>query len=141
MKITLHLTVNRPAAVVFDHIADARNEAKWNTSLTDYELVSQGPIGKGSQFSYNNRGNTFNSTLSEYDKPNHLAFQVEGKPMDIFAQVDFEAVSADATNVTAEYNLMPKGAMKVMLPLFGPVIKKAFVKEFENFKKFSESQK
>ncbi len=61
--------------------------------------------------------------------------------MDIFAQVGFEAVSADATNVTAEYNLMPKGAMKVMLPLFGPVIKKAFVKEFENFKKFSESQK
>ncbi len=47
MKITLHLTVNRPAAVVFDHIADARNEAKWNTSLTDYELVSQGPLARG----------------------------------------------------------------------------------------------
>ena len=141
MKITLRITVNRAAAEVFDHIADARNEAKWNATLTDYKLVSQGPIGKGSQFSYQNRGNTFHSTLSEYDKPDHLAFQVHGKPMDIVAQVQLEPVSAGVTNVVAEYVFMPKGAMKIMLPLFGPMLKKAFAKEFENFKQFSESQK
>lgn len=141
MKITLHITVNQPAAVVFDHIADARNEAKWNSTLTDYQLVSQGPVGKGSQFTYKNRGNTFTSTLSEYDKPQHLAFQIQGKPMDITAQVNFEAVSPEVTTVTAEYAFMPKGAMKVLLPLFGPMLRKAFAKEFENFKQFSESQK
>ena len=140
MKITLQLVINRPAAMVFDQIADARNEAKWNTTLTDYRLVSNGPIAKGSQFTYKNRGNEFTSTLSEYNKPESLAFEVHGKPMDIHATVHFTANSPDTTTVDATYDMMPKGAMKVMLPLFGPMLRKAFAKEFENFKKFSESQ-
>ena len=141
MKITLQTTVNRPIDIVFDQIADARNEATWNSTLENYKLLTPEPIGKGSMFSYENRGNTFTSTLSEYDKPHHLAFQVQGKPMDIRAKVIFESVDANITTVHAEYVFMPKGMMKIMLPLFAPFLKSAFDKEFENFKKFSESQK
>ncbi len=141
MKITLNLTVNQPAAVVFDQIADARNESTWNSTLTDYKLVSQGPIAQGSTFTYKNRGNEFTSTLSTYDKPSSLAFQVHGKPMDINASVTFEAVGPSTTTVHAEYDLMPKGIMKLLMPLFGGTLSKAFAKEFENFKRFSESQK
>lgn len=141
MKIALDITVNQPAAIVFDHIADARNEAKWNSTLTDYRLTSQEPIGKGSTFSYSNRGNTFTSTLSEYNKPSSLAFDAQGKPMDIHANVTFEALSPNTTTVNAEYTFMPKGSMKILLPLFGPFLRKAFMKEFEHFKQFSESQK
>ena len=141
MKITLNATINQPAAIVFDQSADARNEAKWNSTLTNYKLTSEGPVAKGSTFSYENRGNTFTSTLSEYNKPNSLAFDVTGKPMDIHADVRFTAVSADVTTVNAEYVFMPKGIMKIMLPLFGPMLRSAFAKEFEHFKQFSESQK
>lgn len=141
MKITLNSTVNQPVALVFDQIADARNEAKWNSTLTNYKLTSRGPIAKGTTFSYENRGNTFTSALSEYNKPNSLAFDVQGKPMNIHATVHFTAVSPEVTTVNAEYVFMPKGIMKIMLPLFGPMIRSAFVKEFEHFKQFSESQK
>ena len=141
MKITLQTTVNRPIDTVFDQIADARNEATWNSTLENYKLLTPEPIGKGSMFSYENRGNTFTSTLSEYDKPNHLAFQVQGKPMDIRAKVVFEPSGTDTTLVHAEYVFAPKGVMKIMLPLFSPFLKSAFEKEFANFKKFSESQK
>lgn len=140
MKITLRATVNRSIDVVFDQIADARNEAIWNSTLTNYKLLSAEPIGLGSTFSYENRGNTFTSTLSEYTKPNHLAFQVHGKPMDIHANVTFEAVSAEITTVNAEYAFTPKGITKLFLPLFSPFLKSAFEKEFEHFKQFSESQ-
>ena len=141
MKINLSITINQPSAVVFDQIADARNEAKWNSTLTNYKLTSTGPIAQGSTFSYENRGNTFTSTLSEYDKPNSLSFDVTGKPMDIHAHVTFAPVSPQVTTVTSVYKFMPKGIMKVMLPLFGPILKSAFAKEFEHFKQFSESQK
>jgi len=141
MKIVLQITVNQPAAIVFDHIADARNEAQWNTTLTDYQLLSQEPIGQGAQFSYKNRGDIFTSTLSQYNKPSSLVFDAHGKPMDIRAQVLFEAVSPDVTTVHAEYTFSPKGMMKIMLPLFGPILRSAFAKEFEHFKQFSESQK
>lgn len=141
MKIKLVITVNRPIDVVFDQIADARNEEKWNTSLTDYKLISAGPIGKGSRFSYKNRGNAFASTLAEYDKPSYLAFHVHGEPMEIDARVDFKAIDPDTTTVSAEYAFKPKGLMKVLLPLFAPVLRKAFAKEFGNFKSFSETRK
>lgn len=140
MKIALHITINKPADIVFDHIADARNEATWNSTLTDYKLLSQEPIGQGTQFSYVNRGNTFTSTLSSYDKFTHLAFDTTGKPMDIHAEVNFVAVTPDSTTVNAEYTFKPKGMMKIMLPLFGPMLRSAFAKEFKNFKQFSESQ-
>jgi hypothetical protein len=140
MKIIVQITVNQPISVVFDQIADARNEAVWNSTLSDYKLVSQGPIGKDSVFTYINRGDEFTSTLSEFNKPDSLVFQVTGRPMDIKASVHFEAESPGATMVYAEYDFSPKGSMKVLLPIFGPFIRKAFVKEFENFKQFSETQ-
>lgn len=140
MKIPLHIQINQPAAVVFDQIADARNEAKWNSTLTDYTLVSGEPVGPGSQFTYKNRGNEFHSTLVEYNKPESLVFEVTGKPMDITARVTLTADSPSATTVTAVYELRPKGGMKLAMLLFGPFLGKAFAKEFENFKRFSESQ-
>ncbi len=125
---------------MFDQIADARNEAKWNSTLTDYQLVSQEPIGQGSTFTYKNRGNEFTSTLVTYDRPNSLAFDVHGKPMDIYATVNLKAKDATTTDLVATYILTPKGAMKIMMLIFGPFLGKAFAKEFQNFKKFSEAQ-
>jgi uncharacterized protein YndB with AHSA1/START domain len=140
MKIVIPITINQPVTTVFDQVADARNEAKWNSTLTDYQLVSQGPIGQGSVFTYKNRGNGYTSTLAVYNQPNSLAFDVHGKPMDIYATVTFEAKGAATTELVATYTLTPKGAMKVMMLVFGPFLGKAFAKEFQNFKKFSEAQ-
>jgi uncharacterized protein YndB with AHSA1/START domain len=140
VKILVKTEINQPRALVFDQVADARNEAKWNSTLTDYRLVSSGPVGKGSVFTYKNRGNEFTSTLSEYNKPDSLTFQVRGKPMNINASVLFDAKATDVTLIKATYDLIPKGAMKLLLPIFGPFLRKAFAKEFNNFKKFSESQ-
>lgn len=140
MKIPLHVTIDQPIAVVFDQIADARNEAKWNSTLSDYTLASGEPIGKGSQFTYRNRGNEFHSVLAEYNKPSSLTFEVSGKPMDITAHVALTAKTPGVTVVDAVYELRPKGFMKVAMLVFGPFLGKAFEKEFENFKHFSESQ-
>lgn len=141
MLIKVQIEINQPNTTVFDQIADARNEAKWNSTLTDYRLVSDGPIGNGSVFTYKNRGNEFTSTLSTYDKPSALAFDITGKPMDITATVELASTSDTQTLVKATYDLRPKGAMKVLMLVFGPFLSKAFAKEFQNFKVFSESQK
>jgi hypothetical protein len=140
MKIPLQIVINQPAALVFDQIADARNEARWNSTLTDYALVGSEPIGQGSQFTYKNRGNEFHSTLAEYNKPASLVFEVTGKPMDITARVTLTVETATTTVVDAVYELRPKGGTKFAMLLFAPFLGKAFAKEFENFKRFSESQ-
>jgi len=141
MKILIQITVKQPAQIVFDQIADTRNEAKWNTQMSMVKLVSEEPISKGSVFKEMNRGNEFTVTLSEYNRPNSLSFQVRGKPMDINANVTMKVNSANSTTVFAEYNIAPKGFMKVLMFLMAPMLKKQFLKEFENFKKFSESSK
>jgi hypothetical protein len=141
MKILLQITVDQPAGTVFDQIADTRNEVKWNTQMSEVKLVGEEPIRKGSVFKEMNRGNEFTVTLSEYNRPNSLSFQVHGKPMDINANVTIKVDSATRTTVIAEYNIAPKGFIKILMFLMMPILQKQFLKEFENFKRFSESSK
>lgn len=141
MKILVQIVVDQPAQLVFDQIADTRNEAKWNSQMSKVVLISEEPIRKGSVFKEINRGNEFTVTLIEYNRPNSLSFQVQGKPMNIQATVTLKSNSANKTTVIAEYNIAPKGVMKVLMFLMAPMLKEQFLKEFENFKKFSETSK
>jgi uncharacterized protein YndB with AHSA1/START domain len=44
------LTINRPVETVFDFIADARNEPRYNSHILQAEKISDGPIGAGTRF-------------------------------------------------------------------------------------------
>jgi uncharacterized membrane protein len=141
MKFTVEVEVNRPADVVFGHIADNRNEPIWNTRISKVEMTSPEPVGKGSTFLSTNRGTQSLVTLAEYNRPESLSYSVRGKEMDIDARVRVDSKSPDTAVVTAEYNLMSKGFFKVVLPLMAPMLRKAFSGELKNFKSFSEAQK
>jgi hypothetical protein len=44
------IIINRPVEEVFDFVADERNEPFYNPEMVRSELISDGPIGAGSQF-------------------------------------------------------------------------------------------
>jgi hypothetical protein len=141
MKILVHTEISRPVSVVFDQIADNRNEAQWNTQVSAIDLVSEEPIQKGSRFKVVNHGNVLDLVLSKYNKPQSLSFDGTSKAMDIHADVTFKTLDANTTHVSAEYTITPNGFMKVVMPLIAPMLRKQFTKEFENFKHFSESKR
>lgn len=139
MTFGFTVTVDRDINEVFDAMADARNEPKWNSEVSKSELTSSEPISKGSTFRTVNRGNSYDAVLTSYARPDSLTFDVSGKSFDITGRFDFKAADG-GTTVTGSFDMRPKGFMKLMFPLMKPMISKDFPKQGANFKKFCENR-
>ena len=120
-------------------MADARNEAAWNSQVSTSELLSPEPVGLGSEFRTVNRGQTYDATITEFTPAQAVTFAITGKSMDLTGTFRF-AETTGGTQVDAEFDLRPKGFMKVIMPLMAPVVRKSFPKELARFKAFCESR-
>ncbi|HXZ76195.1 MAG TPA: SRPBCC family protein [Streptosporangiaceae bacterium] len=49
-RITGEIVIDAPAGVVFDFVADQRNEPTYNPHMVRSAKVTPGPVGKGTQF-------------------------------------------------------------------------------------------
>ena len=71
------IVIARPVEVVFDFVADMRNEPRYNHEVSKVELLSEGPIGAGSRFRAvtEARGRPLEMTveLTEFERPTKVA--------------------------------------------------------------------
>ena len=118
--------------VAFDAMADARNEVRWNSRVSRSDLVSGEPVQQGSRFQTVNRGQSYDATITEYQRPGRLTFEVTGKQMDITSTFSFEA-NAKGTLLRGEFDFRPKGLVKAMFPLMRPMIRGDLPKQMESF--------
>jgi hypothetical protein len=137
MIVNVQETIEAPIGRVFDLMADTRNEPSWNSRVSASELVSGEPVGKGTEFTTVNRGQTYLATLVEYDRPRHLAFDVAGKALTIHGALEFTE-NGEATIMTGAFDLAPHGVMKAMLPLMSGAVRRDFPKQMASFKAFCE---
>jgi len=136
--VNVDVEIARPRDQVFDLMADARNEPAWNSQVSRTELISEEPIGPGTEFTTTNRGQEYVAIITSYDRASRLAFNVVGNTMEIAAAMRF-ADSPDGTRLTGQFDLQPKGFMKLMLPLMAPAVRKDLPRQFASFKEFCES--
>lgn len=133
------LDVSREIAVApdvaFGAMADVRNEVRWNSKVTRSDLVSGEPIQRGSRFETVNRGQVYDSTITEYERPTRLTFEVTGKQMDITTTFTF-AANAQGTVLHGDFDFRPKGLLKVVFPLMRPMIRGDLPKQMRSFAEF-----
>ncbi len=139
MIVDVEVPIARPRTEVFDLMADARNETVWNSQVASSELVSDEPIGLGSRFVTVNRGQSYDATITTYDPPHEIAFDVVGKTLKIVGRFRFADLSGN-TVLRAHFDMTPLGFMKVLLPLMSPMVRRDFPKQLNSFKAFSESR-
>ena len=139
MAFTEEMRIDCPSTTVFDLMADARNETRWNGSVSRAELVTDEPIGEGSRFVVVNRGREDEVTITVFDRPERLEFAVTSKAMDIDIGYTF-AEEDGTTTAVGNFDARPKGFMKVLLPLLMPVIKRDLAKQHTKFKSLCETQ-
>jgi len=139
MIVDTQVSVARPRQEVFDLMADARNETAWNSQVTSSELVSEEPIGQGARFVTVNRGQSYDATVTTYDRPNEIAFDVVGKTLRIVGSFSFSD-AGEGTLLRANFDMQPLGYMKVLLPLMAPLVRRDFPKQLRSFKAFCESR-
>ena len=102
--------------VVFDLLADVRNEARWSKGVSSAEMRSDGPVGDGSTLVTVYRGMENDITLVEFDRPERLVVVGTNDRMDIDTSYAFTA-QGEGTRVVVTTELRPKGLISVLSPL------------------------
>jgi uncharacterized protein YndB with AHSA1/START domain len=125
-----------PPEQVFDTLADLRNEAQWNSRVSTAELRSTEPIGEGSRFAIVNGGTPYDITITTYERPSRLVLEARGKP-ELTVAYRFTPTD-EGTQLESEFDFRPTGALKVLFPLLGPVIRRDVPKQHASLKALCE---
>ena len=138
MQVEAQTTIAVATEVAFDCMADVRNETSWNSQVSRAELRSGEPVGRGTIFVTTNRGRDYEATITTFDRPGRLVFDVRGDRMDMTASFAFAAEDG-GTRLAGVFDLRPKGVMRLLLPLLLPAVRRDQAKQWQSFGAFCES--
>jgi carbon monoxide dehydrogenase subunit G len=120
--ISGHIRIAAPPEQVFDMVADSRNEPSFNAAMTDVELLTPPPIGRGTTFVAHMGSARMEMLveLTEYDRPHRLGSRTTSSMMETSGALTF-AAEGDSTVMSWDWQVRPKGWHRVIGPLFGPL--------------------
>jgi carbon monoxide dehydrogenase subunit G len=121
-KIEGEILIYRPPEEVFDFVADSRNEPSFNPAMTGVELLTPLPIGAGTRFRarMGRAGTPMLVELTEFDRPHRLGSRTTSSMMQTSGALTF-AADGDCTVMSWDWQVRPKGWMRMLGPLFGPL--------------------
>lgn len=127
MQTEASVVVNRPIEVVFDYTNDHVTE--WSKTAVEQEVLEKTPQGVGTRFRMvtEDRGRRmeFEGVVTRYDRPRASAVRLEGKAFDIVAEYSFEDLGDGRTRVTQRATIHGKGLTRMVLALFGWLMKRS----------------
>lgn len=120
--ITGQIRIAAPLEQVFDTVADSRNEPSFNPDMTDVELLTPLPIGRGTRFRAHmgKAGMEMLVELTEYERPHRLGSRTTSSMMETTGALTFTA-DGGATVMGWDWQVRPKGWHRIIGPLFGPL--------------------
>ncbi len=97
-RITGEIIIDAPADVVFDFVADQRNEPAYNPHMVRSAKVTPGPVGKGTQFrsAVRSRGRLAEMTIeyTGFQRPSRLASTTRMAQAEFSGTLTFEPAGA-----------------------------------------------
>ena len=119
------LDVGRPPDIVFDTVADERNV--YDPSVLHADKLTKGPLGVGTRFWSVVRGwrapvETI-VTITGFDRPRRLHTMTSAAGVDIASEMTFSA-QGRGTRILWRCDLRPRGVLRLLGPLLGPVAKR-----------------
>lgn len=116
--------IRRPVEEVFDFVADQRNEPTYNPDMVLSEKVSTGPIGVGSQFratvGSGRRPVDMRIEYTAFDRPHLIASTTTMAAAEFSGTLTFRSTPT-GTVLRWSWQVRPKGALRLMGPVFGPI--------------------
>ena len=118
------VTIQAPVDVVFDIVADERNEPRYNPRIVRAEKVSKGPVGRGARFvaEPKSMGSKGEMTLEvvEYDRPHRLHNVVRSSYMQVDGMLTFAEVDG-GTRLSWDWDMDLVGPMRVLSPVLAVI--------------------
>ena len=138
--ITGHARIAAPAGQVFDTVADTRNEPSFNPAMAGVELLTPLPIGAGTRFRarMGRAGTQMLVELTEFDRPHRLGSRTTSSMMETSGSLTF-AADGDGTVMGWDWQVCPRGWMRMLGPLFGPLGGRMERKIWASMKRYLET--
>lgn len=118
VRIAGETHIARPPQVVFDVVADERN--RYDPSILDAELLTDGPIGVGTRFRSVTGGIRqpveMTVEITGYDRPRRLATTTRSASMDIESTLTFDPDGV-GTRLRWSLRFHPRGALRLLTPV------------------------
>jgi carbon monoxide dehydrogenase subunit G len=116
------ILIGRPVEEVFDFVADPRNEPSFNPAMTSIELLTPLPLGVGTRFRarMGRAGTPMLVELTEFNRPHRLGSRTTSPMMHTSGALTF-AADGGRTVMSWDWQVRPKGGMRMLGPLFGPL--------------------
>jgi carbon monoxide dehydrogenase subunit G len=121
-KIEGQILIGRPVEEVFDFVADSRNEPQYNPAVAGVELLTPLPIGQGTRFGarMGRAGTPMLVELTEFDRPHRLGSRTTSSMMQTSGSLTF-AADGNGTAMSWDWQVRPRGWMRMLGPLSGPL--------------------
>ncbi len=120
--ITGEIRIAAPLERVFDTAADPRHEPSFNPAMTGVELLTPEPIGLGAQFlaHMGKAGMDMRVELTEFDRPHRLGSHTTSSMMETSGTLTF-STEAEATVMAWDWQVRPRGWVRLLGPVAGPL--------------------
>ena len=119
-RVRGEILIERPPEVVFDFVADERNEPRYNRHMVASSLESGEPIGEGSRFQATLRsaGRLVPMTVvcTGYERPKRFASHSSLRGAEVEGELTFEP-EGTGTRMRWSWDVEPKGFRRLLDPL------------------------
>jgi carbon monoxide dehydrogenase subunit G len=133
--------VNAPIEVVFDFLADARNEPRWLPGASNVRLTSGEPIRKGSTFVGDYpRAGAVTVRLARHDRPHHISLAGDARNLSFVDEIELTATER-GTTLVATMITQPKGLFRLFAPMMRKIIDQQFQANWDNLKATLEDER
>lgn len=136
------VTIDRPADRVFSFMADLENAPKWQSGVTESNVISSGPIGVGTQFNETIKvmGRSLNAlcVVIEFDPGKKISFRSDSPAIQFEGHYAFEPV-AGGTKLSFDGWTRLGGLLRLLEPLFGGEVRKELDAELKRVKMLMET--
>lgn len=143
MKIESSVEINRPAAEVFDYVADMSNNTRWQNGQVSCTWTSQPPLRIGSTYDQEARflGKSIVSSfvVTEYEPGRLIRIVSTGGTMDIDVTRTVEPLADGRCTVGAVVRGTPPGAMRILGPFLPVIVRSSVTKDYGRLKTLLEA--
>ena len=140
--LTGEILIDRAVDVVFDTVADERNEPLYNPAMVSAEKLTEGPIGAGTRFkavhASRRRPIEMIVEFTDYDRPRHLASATTMSWGEVRGELTFHAVPA-GTRMQWTWDIRPRGVAKLATPLVTAIGRRAERACWSGLKRYLEA--
>jgi uncharacterized protein YndB with AHSA1/START domain len=133
VRITESFEIGRPPETVFDYVTNPLNLAKWQTSKTRVDQLTDGPPGLGARFREWTKPpgrKEFEQVVefTEFDRPHRLHVHIVEGPYPVDGTWSFEA---DGGGTRVEF--VAEGRLRGLMRTLEPVVSLLMARQFAGY--------